>query len=271
MNTAQSEGAANRPGQKRPAPARRRRQSRQISRALWVITALGLAVMLTGGVWLAKALAGYRQADAVYTAWARDAVEMATPGQEGTQQMRVDWDTLLRTNPDVRMWLHGEDGISYPVVQGNNNSYYLRHLLDGTYNIAGSIFLDYRCAGDLSDRHTVIYGHNMKDGTMLSPMAQYADQAYYNAYPTVSLATPDGQYTVELFAAYEQYVGGGYDMALDFSGDEAFLQYVEQAKAQSDFSSGVPVHADDHIVTFVLCTDEGLETTRYFVVGKLTQ
>ena len=251
-----------------PASYREVRRNKKISRVLWGVTAAGLVLALAAGIWLGAALLRYHTAETAYAAWAKNAVMLRSqPGSSGL--LSVDWHTLRQINPDAVLWLYSDAGISYPVVQGENNSYYLRHLLDGTYNTAGTVFLDYRCAADLSSRHTVIYGHNMKDGSMLSSMAQYAEQTYYEAHPSVRLAAPDGQYEVQLFAAYEQSVDGGYDMMLEFESDDAFMQYVQAAKEKSDFTSNVQVGEADRIVTFVLCTDEGTATERYFVVGRL--
>lgn len=253
-----------------PASYKEVRKNKRVSRLLWCVMFAGLALALASGIWLAVTMVRYSMADNAYKSWAADAVQVAQPAADDSPELNVDWAQLRQINPDIKLWLYSEADINYPVVQGENNSYYLRRMLDGAYNIAGSIFMDYRNAPDLSDRHSVIYGHNMKDGSMLSSMVQYAEQSYYDAYPAVYLATPDGQYEVQLFAAYEQYVGGGYDMTLAFEDDEAFLQYVREAKGKSDFASGVEVTKDDRIVTFVLCTDEGLTTTRYFVAGRLT-
>ena len=247
------------------------RKNKLASRILWGVMLAGVILALASGIWLAVTLFKYHAADSAYRTWAENAVKLDSAADGAEQDLTVAWKQLQQINPDIKLWLYSDAGISYPVVQGGNNSYYLRRMLDGTYNIAGSIFMDYRNTANLSDRHNVIYGHNMKDGSMLSSMVQYAGQEYYEAHPNVQLATPAGQYEVRIFAAYEQYVGDGYDMVLNFEDDAAFLEYVKEAKGKSDFSSGVEVSAEDRIVTFVLCTDEGLTTTRYFVVGKLVE
>lgn len=82
----------------------------------------------------------------------------------------VDFTALAAVNPDVTAWLYGPDtGISYPVVQGTDNDYYLDHLLDGTANSAGCLFVDTSCRLDFSGRNTVIYGHRMKTALCLPP------------------------------------------------------------------------------------------------------
>lgn len=79
----------------------------------------------------------------------------------------VDFAALENINSDCVAWIRiDETEIDYPVVQGHDNSFYLKHLFDGEWNGAGCIFLDSRVEPDLSDRHSVLYGHHMKNGTM---------------------------------------------------------------------------------------------------------
>jgi SrtB family sortase len=95
-----------------------------------------------------------------------------------------------------------DTAINYPVTQGADNDYYLKRLYDGTANKSGCLFVDYENAKDFSDRNTIIYGHNLLDGSMLSELTQYQEQAYYDAHPDMLLATSDGDFIVEVFAAF---------------------------------------------------------------------
>ena len=76
----------------------------------------------------------------------------------------VDFVALKSINSDCVAWIRiDETEIDYPVVQGHDNSFYLKHLFGGKWNGAGCIFLDSRVEPDLSDRHSVLYGHHMKN------------------------------------------------------------------------------------------------------------
>ena len=115
----------------------------------------------------------------------------------------IDFAGLKEINEDCVAWIHIEDtAINYPVVQGSDNSFYLKHLIDGKWNSAGCIFLDSRVGSDLSDRHSIIYGHHMKDGTMFSGLTKYKKQEYYEAHSEGLLITPERTYTIEFFAGY---------------------------------------------------------------------
>ncbi len=105
---------------------------------------------------------------------------------EETTPITVDFEALRKENGDVVGWLYCEDTpINYPIVQSEDNDYYLRRLLDSTWNIAGTIFMDYRNAPDFSDWNTIIYGHNMNNDSMFGTLQDYKKQAYYEEHPVL--------------------------------------------------------------------------------------
>lgn len=83
----------------------------------------------------------------------------------------IDFESLKRINPDIVAWLKIEAaGIDYPVVQGEDNEHYLHYTFRGEANIAGSIFMDYRNQAELTDERVILYGHNMRDGSMFAAL-----------------------------------------------------------------------------------------------------
>ena len=180
----------------------------------------------------------------------------------------VDFTALAAVNPDVTAWLYGPDtGISYPVVQGTDNNYYLDHLLDGTANSAGCLFVDTSCRPDFSGRNTVIYGHRMKNGTMFAALGNYQEQVYYDAHPVFLLVTPEGRYVVELFSGYVADTAESAWM-LDFSDEQAYLAWLEEVGEKSAFSSKVSPRAEDRVVTLSTCSYE-FENARFVLHGVL--
>ena len=168
----------------------------------------------------------------------------------------VDFDALLEINEDCVAWIYIEDtAINYPVVQGADNSYYLKHLFDRKWNSAGCIFLDSRVASDMSNRHSIIYGHHMKNGTMFSGLTQYKKQQYYDEHPEALLITPNATYRIEFFAGY---VASVEDSAwkIGFESDEEFETWIKEAKQRSWFESPLSPAVTDRILTLSTCSYE---------------
>ena len=92
------------------------------------------------------------------------------------------------TNPDIVAWIYIEGTkINYPIVQGEDNSYYLKHLFSGEWNGSGCIFLDSRNDASFADRHSIIYGHHMKNGTMFTDLDKYKKQDFFDEHPVALL------------------------------------------------------------------------------------
>jgi len=187
---------------------------------------------------------------------------------DDTNWPTVDFEALQATNADIVAWIFIEGtNINYPVVQGADNSYYLNRLFDGSHNRAGTIFMDYRNERDLSDKHTVFYGHHMKNGTMFNQITKYKDQAFYDAHPVCLVMTPNGNYKLEFFAGYVTDMNS-QAWKLEFASDEEFTLWLEDTISGSDFKSEVNPTPQDRIITFSTCTYE-YNDARYVLTGIL--
>lgn len=194
--------------------------------------------------------------------------DIPEPEADPTVWPEVDFEALQAVNPDVVAWIYMEGtSINYPVVQGTDNSYYLNHLFDGTYNNAGCIFMDYRNERDLSGRNTVFYGHRMQSKAMFAPIAEYQNQSFYDEHPVCLVMTPNGNYKLEFFAGYVTDLNS-QAWKLEFESDEEYAQWLEEAMAKSTFRSPVQPTAQDRVVTFSTCTYE-YNDARYVLVGVL--
>ncbi len=186
---------------------------------------------------------------------------------------------LLRNkNKEVSGWIEmpGDTKINYPVVQGADNDYYLHYAYDGTYNPAGSIYMDYRNKITVStNRHTIIYGHNMESGTpMFANLLNFRDASYWKNNRYVNIYTDDALYTYEVFAAYEtspQQAGvENHPWRMNFNqDDQLFLKWVDTVRARSDISPNVAVEANDRILTLSTCMN--VNENRYVVHAVLVE
>lgn len=184
-----------------------------------------------------------------------------------TAPIEVDFEILWETNKDVVGWIYCEDTpINFPVVQAEDNDYYLRRLIDATWNSAGTLFTDYRNTADFSDSNTIIYGHNMKNKGMFGTLSNYKEQSYYDEHPLMWLLTPDGNYKVELIAGYvTSSTSEIYSIGLS---EEEVLVLEEQAIEKSTFTSGIQMSQGDRFVTLSTCSYE-YDNARYVLIGRL--
>lgn len=186
-----------------------------------------------------------------------------------TAPIRVNFDYLHGINEDVAGWIYCEDTpISYPFVQSPDNDYYLYRLLDGTQNPSGSLFLDFRNQFDMSDWNSVIYGHNMGDGTMFACLNEYKKQEYYEAHPVMYLLTPQKQYKVELVAGILSRADASF---YDFPVPEEKREDVVRGWLEdSTFETKAQIQPDDRFVTLSTCSYE-FSDARYVVIGVLRE
>ena len=182
--------------------------------------------------------------------------------------INVDFAALLAQNTDVRGWIYCEGTmLNYPIAQGKDNDYYLERLIDGTWNPSGTLFMDFRNAPDFTSFNTLIYGHNMNDGSMLHMIRKYVDQAYYDAHPVFYLNTTEKNYKVELFSGYiTDAESDAYTMG--FPDEQSYLNFIDKLLRRSNFDSPVEPTAADRIVTFSTCSYE-YDNARYVLHGRL--
>ena len=119
--------------------------------------------------------------------------EIDQPDEQPVAPVSIDFDSLRSINEDVIGWIYVEalDGVSYPVVKGTDNDQYLHLTYEKNYNFAGTIFIDYENKADFSDCNTLVYGHNMKNGTMFGQLKNFSkDDSAYNKSKYFWIFTP---------------------------------------------------------------------------------
>jgi len=180
----------------------------------------------------------------------------------------VDFAKLQEVNEDIVGWIRVNAlGISYPITQGEDNDYYLHRTFEGVENFAGCIFMEYQNNSDLTDKNTIIYGHNMKNGSMFGKLKQFKEEGVYDSNPYFWIYTPEKVYRYDIFSCAEVGVFGD-TYQISFVDDEAFMKFVDNAKARSVVDgSWVEVTEEDSVVTLSTCT--GNDATRFVVQGRL--
>lgn len=176
----------------------------------------------------------------------------------------MDFSALRQQNPDVLGWiLIPGTRVSYPVVQGTDNSYYLDHTWRGGKNSVGAIFMECRNSGDLSDFNTIIYGHRMNNRSMFGTLSQYKSRSYWQAHPYVYLTDDSGTHRYEIFAAGEVSVDSDV-YRLGLRSDSSRQSFLDSCLALSALNTGVTPHTYDKVLTLSTCTGNG-HATRWVV------
>lgn len=180
----------------------------------------------------------------------------------------MDFTALREVNGDVLGWiLIPGTRLSYPLVQGEDNSYYLNHTWRKGRNSVGAIFLECTNSGDLSNFNTIIYGHRMNNRSMFGSLSSYQDHTYWSSHPAVYITDDNGSHKYEIFAAYEVSVEGD-TYRLGLSSDQSKQSFIDYCLAQSVLDTGVVPTVYDRILTLSTCTGNG-HATRWVVQGVL--
>lgn len=198
-----------------------------------------------------------------------DSGEAAGPNAQLKPPIEVDFDKLKSVNEDVVGWIYVDalPDISYPIVKGKDNQTYLHQTYEKNYNFAGTIFVDYENSGDFSDCNTLVYGHNMKNGSMFGHLKKFReDDKLYKQDKYFWILTPERNYRYEIITAYT--TGVNSDTYTLFKGPgEEFEKYLETIKGYSEIQTDdTDLTIKDKIVTLSTCT--GNESTRFVVQGK---
>ena len=257
----------------------------------WVLIAVCAVVFCFAGYRFFSTYREYREAEAFYTEAAgsyvvpessseQPAAQKVEPENGGpaayvredgeeTAPITIDFESLQAANSDVVGWIYSEDTpINYPVARGGDNEYYLHRMLDGTPSSSGTIFLDYHCERDFSGDVSILYGHNMRNGSMFHSIVEYTKQEYYDSHPVLYLLTPEQNYAVKLFSGFVTD-SDGWVYLFQFGTEEEKAAYLEQAVAESDFEALVTPSVDDLLVILSTCSYE-YDNARYVVLGVLT-
>lgn len=172
----------------------------------------------------------------------------------------IDIDALRAVNRDVVGWLViPGTRVSYPMVLGADNEYYLDHNWKRDRNAAGAVFVDSRIADPLGGFNTIIYGHNMNDGQMFAALKSYRDAAFLAEHPKVYLSDGESVRVYEIFSAREASVGAydGSPYTTEFEDDASRRALIDDAIENSVIDCGVTPTVDDRIITLSTCVAEG--------------
>ena len=168
--------------------------------------------------------------------------------------------------PDAVGWLYIPDSsVNYPIMQGDDNDFYLHHAYDGSSLKSGSIFLDYRCENRFMNPINIVYGHNMKNGSMFAGVLKFTDSAYFDSHRYGWIATPETVYRIDFFSCAKADMDDElYDGSTLINEWLSHLYDVSVVWENSDFSG------NDRFISLSTCSYE-FENARTILTGKLVE
>lgn len=184
----------------------------------------------------------------------------------------IDFSYLQSVNSDVIAWVEVEGtDIDYPILYDtSDNMYYLNHTYHGTYTASGSIFMQDYNSDDFSDFNTVLYGHNMADGSMFAQLHRFRESSsFFEENDTIIVYTPNRKLTYEIFAAYRT---DNLNIMLNFVYDtpedrEEYIDHIYSHYEVARFDEDITITEEDHILTLSTCI--GNDYYRYVVQAVL--
>lgn len=226
-----------------------------------------LVIIAISGWQLYKSFQKYYKARIQYN----EVIRTAGSGKvKGVYTGELDWQSLLSQNPDIRAWVYLEGTIiNYPVVRGSDNSFYLTHMFNKAYNESGSLFIDVNAVDKFEGFNTVIYGHNMKDGSMLATIEKYKKQDFYEKNKQLELITPDAKYHLRV-VGFEQVNESSDAYRYSFGGDADKQSLIDFTNKNNLINTTDQASTSDKLVTFSTCLYAiGSSDQRYVLVTKM--
>lgn len=199
------------------------------------------------------------------TLWIPDPAEDDPMMEEMAQ---INLAALQEVNPDVIGWIRIPDTqIDYPLLQGQDNELYLKHTWQKEENYVGSVFLEHRNSANLTDYNTIVYAHNMNDGSMFGTLSKYTDPQYRDKHPYIYILSESGVLRYEIFAMYQARVDDP-TYGLSFNQLATKAKFMRHAMENSRYDMDVIPEQNDRILTLSTCTSAG-HHKRWVVQARL--
>lgn len=185
------------------------------------------------------------------------------------------FDELMEINPDIYAWIYiPNTNVDYPVARSTSDgddSFYLEHNVYRQYQFSGTIYSEIKNHPDMHDRVTVMYGHNMLNGTMFASLHNFEDENFFNENNTIFVLTKDKVFTYLVYSAYT-YDDRHILNTNFFDDDEVFQEYLDFTLDPHSYDAnvreGIELTTNNKILTLSTCTS-GASNTRYLVQGVL--
>ena len=185
-----------------------------------------------------------------------------------TLAIEVDGEALFKRNNDYLGWIYIPDtAVSYPVVMSEDNEDYLHRSIDKEYLYAGTVFMDCRCYDGITNKHSILYGHNMRDGSMFAGIKKYSDEDYLEDHPFFWFITPEYKLLYQVFSVTESWPDDKTVYGVTYKNLEEFGGKMKELSGMSLVDTGIVPTDKDFVMTLSTCTNT--RTTRLSIHGVL--
>lgn len=250
----------------------------RITKAVFI---LALIVFLGALGYLGFIWFSYHSAEKGYEQLSEQVVqrEEASPSGDGEETgneeaawapLTVDFSALKAVSEDAVLWIDiPGTGVSYPVAQAEDNDYYLRRKLNGDNSFAGTVFMDYRNDPAVADDNTILYGHNMRNGSMFGLLKKYGKEEFFLAHPEIDLYLPDRILRCTVISSHQEEAQEE-NFPMNFESGEEKLAYIDRMKSKAWYDTGISAGEEDRLITLVTCTGNGY-SHRFVVQAVVTE
>lgn len=241
-----------------------------------IVIALLLTVIVACVGYIAYDFVSKQQRGKVYEELQTTAVKEIPETKKAPEEkveIPIDFDALHETNPDIYAWIQIDGtNINYPILQSaTDDGYYLDYTVDRRYGLPGSIYTEGSVnTKEFTEFNTLIYGHDMRDGSMFQNLHNYSDETFMDEHRTVIIYTPEKKLTYQVFAAVvydDRHIMHSFDFSVE-AGRQAFLDSIEMNRDFGNIvKNDVEVTTDSRIITMSTCMT-GQDDKR-FIVGAV--
>lgn len=239
-----------------------------IKNASWmVILLISIVVLIYSIVMLYNTQKEYKRIDEVN----KEIVSLYTENNEedSTEDFSIDWESLLSINNEIIAWIRIPDTkINYPIIQSDNNNKYLRCNIYGNYSYGGCIFVDSAIEKPFNNLNTIIYGHNINNGSMFSGLKEYKNEDYALKHREIYIYLPSGTVKIYKVFSFSKTNENNYDIYN--TSVEDLRSYYETIKKYNQLTIDKEVDVSKPILTLSTCTNKNRQE-RYVIQAYLEQ
>jgi len=219
-------------------------EAKKVHRILFLISGILIIVFICG--------IGYYVYPLIMKSQQKQTIIDIAQGETAKNSDTIDFEGLKALNPETVGWV-SIDGtpLDYPVVQTDNNDYYLSHNFEKNPAIEGTVFLDAVCDSKKS-RNDILYGHYMRDESMFGVLWQYQDKAFLKEHNLIQYDRPGDPGEWEIFSVYTTEADYDYRQP-EFANDNDFMIYMNRVKDRSIYDTGVVLKPTDSVLTLSTC------------------